>query len=203
MVMKKEPRFVRASGLNNKVRSLICFPVREKDQVVGVFNISHSKEGAFNERDKLALAYISNQVGAALTSARFFLEFQEMNRLMKDSRESFSEEKIVSTSIHSPSTFIKVGEMTRDNGIFIYASEKMHQIKGIIDQVTDTDITVLIQGESGVGKEVVARSIHLSSFRRDKPFVKVNCAALPQELLESELFGYEKGASFCKGIWIK
>jgi two-component system response regulator AtoC len=70
----------------------------------------------------------------------------------------------------------------------------MHKIKEIIDQVANTDVTVLIQGESGVGKEVVARSIHLNSLRRDKPFVKVNCAALPSELLESELFGYEKGA---------
>jgi two-component system response regulator AtoC len=70
----------------------------------------------------------------------------------------------------------------------------MHQIKEMIDQVANTDVTVLIQGESGVGKEVVARSIHLNSLRRDKPFVKVNCAALPSELLESELFGYEKGA---------
>jgi len=70
----------------------------------------------------------------------------------------------------------------------------MHRIKEIIDQIANTDVTVLIQGESGVGKEVVAHSIHLNSFRREKPFVKVNCAALPQELLESELFGYEKGA---------
>jgi GAF domain-containing protein len=68
----KEPHFVKVAGLNNGVNSLICFPIREKDQVVGVFNLSHSQKGAFDEGDKLALAYISNQVGAALTSARFF-----------------------------------------------------------------------------------------------------------------------------------
>lgn len=78
--------------------------------------------------------------------------------------------------------------------MFIYTSEKMQRIKEIIDQVADMDVTVLIQGESGVGKEVVARYIHVNSLRRDKPLIKVNCAALPQELLESELFGYEKGA---------
>ena len=192
--VSKEPRFVSVAGLNNRVNSLICFPIREKDQVVGVFNLSHSKKGAFNEGDKLALSYISNQVGAALTSARFFLEIKEVNRLMKDSKEVFSKEKVVPIFPSSSSTFVEVGEVTREEGIFIYASDKMHRIKEIIDQIANTDVTVLIQGESGVGKEVVARSIHLNSFRREKPFVKVNCAALPQELLESELFGYEKGA---------
>lgn len=192
--VNKEPHFVKVEGLNNKVSSLFCFPIREKDQVVGVFNLSHSKKGAFGEGDKKALSYIANQVGAALTSARFFLEMKEMNRLMKDSRESNPEEKSISTSAPGSSTFIEVGEMTRENGIFIYASENMQRIKEVIDQVANTDVTVLIQGESGVGKEVVARSIHLNSHRRDKPFVKVNCAALPEELLESELFGYEKGA---------
>ncbi|MBM4332573.1 MAG: GAF domain-containing protein [Deltaproteobacteria bacterium] len=191
--VKEESRFVKVDGLNSNVRSLICFPIREKDQVVGVFNLSHSKKGAFDEGDKLALSYISTQVGAALTSARFFLEIQEMNRLMKDSNESFL--KPSPTLPASSSTFIEVGEMmVREQGIFIYVSEKMHRIKEIIDQVANTDVTILIQGESGVGKEVVARSLHLNSIRRDKPFVKVNCAALPQELLESELFGYEKGA---------
>jgi two-component system response regulator AtoC len=192
--VNQEPRFVSVAGLNNRVNSLICYPIREKGQVVGVFNLSHSKKGAFNEGDKWALSYISNQVGAALTSARFFLEIKEVNRLMKDSRELFSKEKVVPISLSSSSTFVEMGEMTREEGIFIYASDQMHRIKEIIDQIANTDVTVLIQGESGVGKEVVARSIHLNSFRREKPFIKVNCAALPQELLESELFGYEKGA---------
>jgi two-component system response regulator AtoC len=199
----REPRFVNVAGLNNnhcenngnnKVNSLICFPIREKDQVVGVFNLSHSKKGAFNEGDKLALGYISNQVGAALTSARFFLEINEMNRLVKDSREGLPKEKVVPISSSSFSTFVEVGEVTREEGIFIYTSDKMQRIKEIIDQIANTDVTVLIQGESGVGKEVVARSIHLNSFRKERPFVKVNCAALPPDLLESELFGYEKGA---------
>jgi len=71
---------------------------------------------------------------------------------------------------------------------------KMREIRDIIEQVADTDITVLIRGESGTGKEVVARTLFQLSGRRDQPFVKVNCAALPSELLESELFGFEKGA---------
>lgn len=191
---REEPRFVEVDGLQNKVRSLICLPILDKGQVVGVFNLSHSEKGAFDEGDKLALTYISTQVGAALTSARFFLEIQEMNRLMSGAKKYG--QKTPGTEVSRPSaTFVEIGEMmTQNQGIFIYASAEMQRIKEIIDQVANTDVTVLIQGESGVGKEVVSRSIHLNSFRRDKPFVKVNCAALPAELLESELFGYEKGA---------
>ena len=73
-------------------------------------------------------------------------------------------------------------------------SPKMEEVKMTIEQVAETNATVLIRGESGTGKEVVARMIHENSLRTERPFVKVNCAAIPNELLESELFGYEPGA---------
>jgi two-component system response regulator AtoC len=73
-------------------------------------------------------------------------------------------------------------------------SPRMAEVRDLIDRVADTDVTVLVRGESGTGKELVARALYSSSLRREKPFVKVNCAALPTELLESELFGFERGA---------
>jgi two-component system response regulator AtoC len=78
--------------------------------------------------------------------------------------------------------------------LMIGNSPSIRRIKDLINQVVDTDLNVLICGESGVGKELVARTLHELSCRRDNPLVKVNCAALPSELLESELFGYERGA---------
>jgi two-component system response regulator AtoC len=76
----------------------------------------------------------------------------------------------------------------------VWASSAMRRVRDLLEQVADTDVTVLVQGESGTGKEIVARTLHAVSGRRQAAFVKVNCAALPEDLLESELFGYEKGA---------
>jgi len=76
----------------------------------------------------------------------------------------------------------------------VWVSAAMREIRAVVEQIGETDVTVLIQGESGVGKEIVAREVHALSNRSSGPFVKVNCAALPTDLLESELFGYEKGA---------
>ena len=76
----------------------------------------------------------------------------------------------------------------------LWQGPALARVRAVLEQIADTDVTVLIQGESGVGKEIVARAVHETSMRREGPFVKVNCAALPGTLLESELFGYERGA---------
>ncbi len=91
------------------------------------------------------------------------------------------------TDDHRPRPPRVVGELLGN-------SEKMREVHDLISRVADTDVTVLVRGESGTGKELVARAIHAASPRRHRTFVKVNCAALPSELLESELFGFERGA---------
>jgi transcriptional regulator with GAF, ATPase, and Fis domain len=89
---------------------------------------------------------------------------------------------------------IRVTSAARSRAELLGSSDSMREVRDLIGRVADTDVTVLIRGESGTGKELVARAIHAASTRRDRPFVKVNCAALPSELLESELFGFERGA---------
>ena len=85
------------------------------------------------------------------------------------------------------------GSSVLESRLFL-GGEKMHAVRQVVERVADTDITVLIRGESGTGKECVAQLLYEGSRRRRRPFVKINCAALPAQLLESELFGYEKGA---------
>jgi PAS domain S-box-containing protein len=96
----------------------------------------------------------------------------------------------------APSNAAKAGIVSRkiDDTVFILASPVMHKFMGLVDRVAEHTETVLITGETGTGKELIARTIHESSNRRSRPWVDINCAALPENLVESELFGYEKGA---------
>jgi len=101
-----------------------------------------------------------------------------------ESRRLFSEIKRLQGLIQEKHDFANI----------VAKSEKMQGILGQVSIIAKTDSTVYIQGESGTGKELIARAIHLGSYRKDQPFVAINCAAIPETLLESELFGYEKGA---------
>ena len=95
---------------------------------------------------------------------------------------------------HSDGSPARRDRISRGTPALLGRNEQMREVRQLIERVADTDATVLIAGESGTGKGLVARDIHAASPRRERPFVKVNCAALPSELLESELFGFERGA---------
>jgi two-component system response regulator AtoC len=114
-------------------------------------------------------------------------EEQELELAIENVVEKQKLKEEVKTLKRQLDSYVEAGDILTTN-------PKLLKIKEIAKQVADTDVPVLVTGESGVGKEVLARFMHTHSTRRDKPFVKVNCAALPNELLESELFGYERGA---------
>src|SRR5438874_11054940 len=126
------------------------------------------------------------KMGAADFLVKPFEE-QELELAIQNVFEKQKLKEEVKTLKRQLDSYVEAGDILSTN-------PKVLRIKETAKHVADTDVPVLISGESGVGKEVLARYIHTHSSRHDKPFVKVNCAALPDDLLESELFGYERGA---------
>jgi transcriptional regulator with GAF, ATPase, and Fis domain len=152
-----------------KTRSLLCVPLRgSSGELFGAFELINKLSGSFTLEDEEALTELAAHAAIALANAQDRQQLLSTNRRMADQAAE---------------------------GIqLIGRSPAIEAINSIIRRVADTDLAVLLLGENGTGKEVVARSIHYLSRRRERPFVAVNCAAIPDTLAESELFGHEKGA---------
>jgi Nif-specific regulatory protein len=149
--------------------NLLCIPLFDAQQdCIGAFELINKKEGDFTAADQVSLEDFGIQAATAMTNTR------ELENLMR-SNEQLREQ--VGRRVHI------IGE-----------SPAMEALRGTIERLAATDLPVLILGESGTGKEVAAQALHRQGPRSARPFVAVNCAALTETLLESELFGHEKGA---------
>ena len=180
MDIKSEPRFLnrtgaRKSGEDEKV-SFICVPVMLNDSVIGTISVDmiNNSEKDLNEEFHV-LTTIAIMIAQFLKSR---IDIVESERKLRQENEALRRKLSKSTV----------------QGKIIGRSKVMRQVYEKILLVSETDTTVLITGESGTGKELIADAIHNNSKRKEGPFVKVNIAALPKNLIESELFGYEKGA---------
>lgn len=153
-------------------------PLLYRGDPIGALAVSGREEGAYNLRDAEMLADFADQMAMAVNNAVAFKRIAEVRDRLDQEKQYLQEEINLENRFEDI-----VGESTG-----------LRQVLKQIETVAPTDATVLIQGETGTGKELLARAIHRLSPRHDRTFIKLNCAAIPSGLLESELFGHEKGA---------
>ena len=160
------------------MKSLCYIPVVNRGRGLGVLGIGRRTEAAFSPEDVDFLSQAAGQIGIAIENA---LAYQEISELKdKLAQEKFYLEEEIRTEMNF--------------GQIVGTSPPLKHVLQLIETVAPNDSTVLVLGETGTGKELVARAIHDHSRRKGRTFVKLNCAAIPTGLLESELFGHEKGA---------
>ncbi len=176
--VSKEPLFLYRVRRRapDKEESFICVPIKDRRKTIGALSITYPFKQNRNYEDSVQLltivtSMISQSLRLAQLVERERAQLQDENALLKrELQQKYDFRNIIGTS------------------------KEMRDVYEQVAQVAHTGTTVLIRGESGTGKELVAHAIHYNSPRSSKPFVKVNCAALPESLIESELFGHEKGA---------
>ena len=178
--ISEEPLFLDRTGSRKKRKdgdqSFICVPVKKGNQVIGALSVDRPFDESYSLKSGEKLLSV---IATMIASHVIKLETIQMDkeRLREENR--------------------RLQNVLKDKyriGNIIGNSNKMREVFQMISQVSKSNATVLIRGESGTGKELVANSIHYNSLREKNPFIKVNCAALPATLIESELFGHEKGA---------
>jgi Nif-specific regulatory protein len=175
--ISKDPNFLNRTGSRKDTRTaFLCVPIVHRRQVIGTISIDRPvADESELKRDLDFLKLLADILAEAVAGVRE--EIEERESLMAENRRLRQE----------------LGDRYRPHNLVGNCSS-MRQVYEQIAQVADSPATVLIRGESGTGKELVARAIHFSSGRRDGALIAVNCAALPENLIESELFGHEKGA---------
>ena len=160
------------------MQSGLWVPIIHRERVLGTLAIASRKESAFTQHDAEVLGELAGQMAMAVNNALAFKQIAELRDRLNQEKEYLESE-------------INLENRYED---IVGDSKGLRKVLKEIETVAPTDATVLIQGESGTGKELLARAIHRLSPRVDRTFIKLNCAAIPSGLIESELFGHEKGA---------
>ncbi len=160
------------SIIAQQILSIICVPLRVQDRTTGAIYLDSTKSRRkFNEETMKFLAVFGNLAAVAVENARRYDSLRNENTRLRN-------------QVNSSNLFPGI----------IGKSKVWKTLLDLVQRVVDTDVSVLITGESGTGKELIARAIHEQGSRREKPFMAINCSAIPEQLLESELFGYKKGS---------
>jgi len=174
-----DPRYVATKDGRVQPRSLLCAPLLSRGQPVGVVNLSDSLSEAFESRHERILALVTNAIGMAVENAQLFSEVTRSREALANENQTLKKQLSDRFSI----------------GGLIGNSPPFRRALQLVEKVAATTANILITGESGTGKELFARTLHFNSDRREEVFVAVNCAALPESLLEAELFGIERGVA--------